>query len=677
MGDLTIQFLSQFILRDVHFALGYPPLLDHVNMTVESGEKIALIGRNGAGKSTFLKILNQELPPDSGEITRSQGLQTTLLTQQVPVDLTGRVGDIITSGRRKDGELLSRYREVTSGIAQAYESGDVRRADSLQKEMDRLQHELEISGAWESQRKVESILQKIGIDGDAEISTLSAGKKRRVLFARAVVAEPDVLLLDEPTNHLDLDSILWLEEFLRKYEKTVIFVTHDRMFLRRIASSIWELDRGHLFRYDCDYETYLARKEQRLHAEEKELEHFQKKLAQEEIWIRTGIMARRTRNEGRVRALKQMRRDAALIRKDPGVAKLQIQEGAVSGRLVLQTKAISFSFKGKDGERKIVDSLSTQVMRGDRVGILGPNGAGKTTLLRLLLGELEPDSGDIRHGTQLQIAYFDQLHAALKEEESVLDNVNDGSTHVTINGQKQHVLGYLRDFLFSEERSKMPVKFLSGGEKNRLLLAKLFTKPSNILVMDEPTNDLDMETLDLLEEKLSQYPGTLLLVSHDREFVNNVVTSTLVFEGNGRVKEYVGGYDDWFEQSRQEEQAEAERLARAQKKEKEKAAKQKTEELSPESAPSEFSNRFSSPAGTGGKPGVSEKRLTYREKLELEKLPALIEEKELEMERINERLAEPDFFQKDEAGFIQLTREAEKVQQELEKLYERWEELDQ
>ncbi len=669
--------MAQFILRDVHFALGYPPLLDHVNMTVESGEKIALIGRNGAGKSTFLKILNQELPPDSGEITRSQGLQTMLLTQQVPVDLTGRVGDIITSGLRKDGELLSRYREVTSGIAQAYESGDVRLADSLQKEMDRLQHELEISGAWESQRKVESILQKIGIDGDAEISTLSAGKKRRVLFARAVVAEPDVLLLDEPTNHLDLDSILWLEEFLRKYEKTVIFVTHDRMFLRRIASSIWELDRGHLFRYDCGYETYLARKEQRLHAEEKELEHFQKKLAQEEIWIRTGIMARRTRNEGRVRALKQMRRDAALIRKDPGVAKLQIQEGAVSGRLVLQTKAISFSFKGKEGERKIVDSLSTQVMRGDRVGILGPNGAGKTTLLRLLLGELEPDSGDIRHGTQLQIAYFDQLHAALKEEESVLDNVNDGSTHVTINGQKQHVLGYLRDFLFSEERSKMPVKFLSGGEKNRLLLAKLFTKPSNILVMDEPTNDLDMETLDLLEEKLSQYPGTLLLVSHDREFVNNVVTSTLVFEGNGRVKEYVGGYDDWFEQSRQEEQAEAERLARAQKKEKEKAAKQKTEELSPGSAPSEFSNRFSSPAGTGEKPGVPEKRLTYREKLELEKLPALIEEKELEMERINERLAEPDFFQKDEAGFIQLTREAEKVQQELEKLYERWEELDQ
>ncbi len=647
--------MAQFILRDVHYALGYPPLLDHVNQTVEPGEKIALIGRNGAGKSTLLKILNQELAPDSGEITRSQGLQTMLLTQQVPVGLTGRVMDVITSGLKKDGELLSRFHEVTAGIARAYETGEVDRAESLQKELDRLQHELEISGAWEAHRKVENVLQKIGIDGEAEISTLSAGKKRRVLFARAVVAEPDVLLLDEPTNHLDLASILWLEEFLNKYEKTVIFVTHDRMFLRHVATSIWELDRGNLFRYDCGYDVYLDRREQRLHAEEKELEHFQKKLAQEEIWIRTGIMARRTRNEGRVRALKQMRRDAALIRKDPGVANIRIQEGLTSGRLVIQAKGLSFTFPASENapEFPVVQDLTFQLMRGDRVGILGPNGVGKTTLLRLLLGQLKPDAGEIRHGTQLQISYFDQLHATLNEEESVLENVSDGSTHVTVNGQKQHVLGYLRDFLFSEERSKMPVKFLSGGEKNRLLLAKLFIKPSNILVMDEPTNDLDLETLDLLEEKLAQYPGTLLLVSHDREFVNNVVTSTLVFEGAGRVREFVGGYDDWYAQSRQEEKAEAERQA----------AKNQKKTAAPKPAPAPQAE----PQG---------KRLTYKEKLELEKLPGQIEELEARQEEINAKLSEPDFFQKNEAEFIRLTREAEKVQRELESLYSRWDELE-
>ncbi|MBO5437611.1 MAG: ATP-binding cassette domain-containing protein [Thermoguttaceae bacterium] len=652
--------MAQLILRDLNYALGYPPLVDHANMTVEPGEKIALIGRNGAGKSTLLKLLNQELLPDSGEIIRAQGLQTMLLTQQVPVDLKGRVLDIITSGLQKDGELLSRFHEVTAGIARAYETEEYAKAGSLQKELDRLQHELEVSGAWEIQRKVESVLQKIGIDGEAEISTLSAGKKRRVLFARAVVAEPDVLLLDEPTNHLDLNSILWLEDFLKKYKKTVLFVTHDRMFLRGIATSIWELDRGHLYRYDCAYDTYLERREQRLHAEEKELEHFQKKLAQEEVWIRTGIMARRTRNEGRVRALKQMRRDAALIRKDPGTAKLQIQEGVTSGRLVVQTKGLNFSFRSENEEFPIVKDLSFQIMRGDRIGILGPNGVGKTTLLRLILGEMAPDSGSIRHGTQLQVSYFDQLHAALNEEASVIDNVNDGSTHVMINGTKQHVLGYLRDFLFSEERAKMPVKFLSGGEKNRLLLAKLFTKPSNILVMDEPTNDLDMETLELLEEKLSQYPGTLLLVSHDREFINNVVTSTLVFEGNGIVKEYVGGYDDWYFQSRQEEQAEAERQAKAQQK---KAAKAENA-------------RSQTNAASSSKPAPAGKHLTYKEKLELEKLPGEIEKMELQLEELNERLADPGFYQRDEKEFIRTAQEAEKVQLALEKLYERWDELE-
>lgn len=629
-------------LQDVTYALGYPPLLDHVQKTIEEGEKIALVGRNGAGKTTLLRILQGELPPDSGEVIRQQGLQTALLTQSVPNDLRGSVWDVIAGGLQKDGVLLSRFHEVSHGLAAAYEEGRMEKAASLEKELDRLQREMDLAGSWESQRKVEQILTQIHLDGDLETSQLSAGKKRRVLFAQAMVAEPDILFLDEPTNHLDLESVLWLEDFLKRYEKTVFFVTHDRMFLRNIATSIWELDRGHLHRYDGSYESYLERREQRLHAEEKELEQFQKKLAQEEVWIRTGIMARRTRNEGRVRALKAMRQDAALLRKDPGTAKLEIHEGITSGRLVADVKKVTFRYAPET--EPILADFSVKIMRGERIGILGPNGIGKTTLLKVLLGELPPTSGEVRLGTQLQVAYFDQLQETLDEEKSVIDNVTDGSTQVTINGRKQHILGYLRDFLFSEERSKMPVKFLSGGEKNRILLAKLFTKPSNILVMDEPTNDLDMETLDLLEEKLSTYPGTLLLVSHDREFINNIVTSTLVLEGNGIVHEYVGGYDDWIFQKSQ--QAEPEKKV-------EKAKKLPSPEKEP-----------------------TVRRLNYTEKKELEALPEKIEKNEQKLAEIHARMSEPAFYQQCYEEVHRISQEAEILQRELEELYYRWDYLE-
>ncbi|MDO4571645.1 MAG: ATP-binding cassette domain-containing protein [Planctomycetia bacterium] len=638
--------MAQMILRDLSYALGYPPLLDKVQMTINPGEKIGLLGCNGAGKSTLLKLLNQELLPDSGEIVRTQGLKTMLLIQQAPADLRGSVWDVVSHGSSEDRRLNASYQQLSLELASAYESENLEKARSLQDKMDRIQHELELSGAWEMQRKVESILQRTNLDPEAETALLSAGNKRRVLFAQAVVAEPDILLLDEPTNHLDLESTLWMEEFLKKYEKTILFVTHDRAFLRAIATSIWELDRGRLYRYDCSYDQYLERREERLHAEEKELEHFHKKLSEEEKWIRTGIMARRTRNEGRVRALKQMRRDAALIRKSQSISKMAIQEGDLSGRLVIETRGISFRYA--EESPWVVKDFSVKIMRGDRIGILGPNGVGKSTLLKLLLGELAPSVGSIRHGAQLQIAYYDQLHAILREEESVLDNVSDGTTTLTINGKRQHVLGYLRDFLFSEERAKMPVKFLSGGEKNRLLLAKLFTKPSNILVMDEPTNDLDMETLDLLEEKLSEYGGTLLLVSHDREFINHVATSTLVFEGEGVVHEYAGGYDDWV----------AQRASTDDVSEEKKDEKKREKKKAPQSA--------KAPA----------KRLTYMEQKELDALPKRIEELENALEQTNERMSDPALYHEDQGQFLFLTQESTRMQAELEELYARWEELD-
>ena len=647
-------------LHHLHYALGYPPLVEDANLTVDPGEKIGLLGRNGAGKTTLLRLLAQELTPDSGEIIRQQGVKTMLLDQQVPQTLRGPVVEIVEAGMGGNGRNLAYFHEISQKLAEAHaENASSGRIASLEKELDRVHHELDLAGAWEEQYFVESVLSRVGVDGSTNFETLSAGRKRRALFARALAARPDVLLLDEPTNHLDLDSILWMEDFLKKYEKTLIFVTHDRMFLRNVATKIWELDRGRIFSYECDYETFLERREQRLNVEAKEWEHFDKKLAQEEVWIRTGIMARRTRNEGRVRALKAMREEYALRRRDPGMVKMQIQEGTTSGRLVIQAENLGFSFRGESGgnpggaETPIVRGFSTKIMRGDKIGILGPNGIGKTTFLRLLLGELAPEMGTVKHGTQLQIAYFDQLHATLDLEKTVLENVCDGATHVTVNGSKQHVLGYLEDFLFSAERAKQAVKFLSGGERNRLLLAKLFLKPANILVMDEPTNDLDMETLDLLEEKLSQFSGTLLLVSHDREFINHVVTSTLVMEGGGVVHEYAGGYDDWLAQ-RKEPTGENAAAGGNTAKNSGGDSRQKDE-------------KKKSAAGT---------RLTFQEKLELERLPTEVERLEAELAAVHRKMAEPGFYQFSGEEIAGASHQEELLREKLEKLYERWEMLE-
>ncbi len=505
-------------LRDVSLAFGGPRLLDHVDWSIERGERVCLLGRNGEGKSTLLRLVEGQLEPDEGEVIRQQGLRIARLPQEVPEGRGGTVAD-----------------EVAEGLPDAGH------------------------GPGHADHRVEAVITRMGLDADARFESLSSGMKRRVLLARALVADPDILLLDEPTNHLDIEAIRWLEDFLIRYGGTLVFVTHDRAFLGRLATRIAELDRGRLDDWACDYATFLERKEQLLAAEERQAALFDKKLAQEEVWIRKGIQARRTRNEGRVRALKAMREARRRRRERQGTARMQLQEAERSGSMVIEAKGVGFGYGEGEGEgdaaRPVIRDLTATIMRGDKVGIIGPNGSGKTTLLRLLLGGLEPQEGTIRHGTNLEVAYFDQLKATLDEEKTVQKNVSDYDM-IPIDGQSRHIIGYLQDFLFPPERSRSLVKFLSGGERSRLLLAKLFTKPSNVLVLDEPTNDLDIETLELLESLIVGYQGTVLLVSHDRAFLNDVVTSTLAIEADGRVKEYDGGYDDYLRQRREEAPAE-------------------------------------------------------------------------------------------------------------------------
>ena len=495
--------MAQITVKELCIGFRGPLLLDHVSCQIEPGQRIGLLGRNGAGKTTLLRILSGEVEPDAGEVAYSPGTKISLLPQEVPQELTGRVIDLVTAGSQS--------------------------------------HEPE--SAWQTEQRAAHLLSSMELPADVAVETLSSGMKRRVLLARSLVSDPDVLLLDEPTNHLDVEAIVWLEEFLARCRATLIFVTHDRRFLRNLATRILEIDRGQLFDWSCDYDTFLARKADALAAEEKENALFDKRLAEEEVWIRQGIKARRTRNEGRVRALEQMRRVRSQRQAPTSKVQIEIQEAPRSGVLVASADAIGYAY----GEREVFRDFSIEIMRGDKIGVLGPNGAGKTTLLRVLLGELPPQSGAVRLGTNLRIAYFDQLRQQLHEELSVQDNVGDGYDSVQIDGRPRHIIGYLQDFLFSPERARTPIKFLSGGERNRVLLAKLFAKPANVIVLDEPTNDLDAETLELLEERLVQFDGTVLVVSHDRTFLNNVVASTIVFESDG-VREYVGGYDDWLRQ---------------------------------------------------------------------------------------------------------------------------------
>ena len=618
-------------------SFGGPLLLDAATLTIEEGERIGLLGRNGTGKSTLLKLLDGEVLPDSGEIVRNTGTRVSLLPQDVPEALPGTIYDVVASGGQGHLDLLRQYHELTVQLAHG-SSAD------LLKKLERVQHRLETSGAWHFHQRVEMVISLTSLDGEAEFRTLSAGMKRRVLLAKALANEPDLLLLDEPTNHLDIDAILWLEEFLLKFNKTIVFVTHDRAFLQRMATRIVEIDRGRLLSFDSDYDTYLERRQALLDTEEKTWQDFDRKLAREEVWIRQGIKARRTRNEGRVRALEQLRLERDLRRERMGDARMAIVEADRSGRLVVEADKISFAFDGK----KILDNFSTAIIRGDRVGILGPNGSGKTTLLKILLGELVPQKGRVRLGSGLKIAYFDQLRAQLDDDRTLRESIADGGDTVFVGGSSRHVVGYLQDFLFSSDQIQAPVRLLSGGERIRLLLAKLFSVPSNVLVLDEPTNDLDTETLALLEERLLEYGGTILLVSHDRAFLNNVVTSTLVFEDDGRLREYAGGYDDWLRQR-------PEPTTRKEPKAVEREGKPAKE-----------------------RPPQAKRKLSYKEARELEALPQRIETLEEERTEIIATLSSSEFYAASDSARVTSTNSRlEALELELEEAYSRWERLEE
>lgn len=592
--------MSLLSINQVSFTWSGPPLLDEISLEIYKGERIGLLGRNGAGKSTLMKMIAGELDPDDGQIKRDKDVRIARLIQEVPGGYSGRIHDY-----------------VAEAAAPFFE------------------HD------WETEHAVERILSRMELNGDDNFEALSSGMKRRVLLAASIVQSPDILLLDEPTNHLDIPAIKWLEQFLQSYEGTLLFVTHDRVFLQSLATRIIEIDRGKIYDWTCDYDTFLKRKEAFLDAEEKQNALFDKKLAEEEVWIRQGIKARRTRNEGRVRALKKMREERSQRQSRVGNVNMQVATADRSGQLVIEAKNVTFSY----GDEPVIRNLTTLVSRGDKIGIIGRNGAGKTTLLKLLLGELKPDSGTIRQGTNLEILYFDQLREQIEEEKTVIENVGEGQQTLTINGQPRNIYGYLQDFLFTPERARRPARYLSGGERNRLLLAKLFTRPTNLMVLDEPTNDLDAETLELLEELICNHPGTLLLVSHDRAFLNNVVTATLVFEEGGEVKEYAGGYDDYLLQSQKNEKAANETVESQVK------AEPQVE-----------------------KPKVI--KLSFKEERELKEIPQRIEQLEQEQVELQANMASPEFFKQSAEVIADATSRLSVIQQELEYLLERWEELE-
>ncbi|MEN8175137.1 MAG: ATP-binding cassette domain-containing protein [Pseudomonadota bacterium] len=623
-------------LKNISLAFGGPQLLDQVSLSIEKGERVCLIGRNGEGKSTLVKVISGDLVADGGERRLGQGAVIACLEQDVPEGIDASVFDVVAAGLGEISELLVAYHRMSNRVVE----------DATQANLDklaRIQHELEATGGWQLEQRVESALSRLGLDADAAFGQLSGGRKRRVLLARALVRDPDLLLLDEPTNHLDIESIRWLEDFLADWPGALLFITHDRAFLRRLATRILELDRGHLTDWPGDYANYLRRREERANAEEKARARFDRKLSQEETWIRQGIKARRTRNEGRVRQLESLRDAYRQRRTQQGKARFSVQEAQRSGRLVVEAEAVSYSW----GDRPLIKNFSTTLLRGDRVGIIGPNGVGKSTLINLLLGRLPPDSGRVRLGTNLEVAYFDQLRAGLELDKSVRDNVAGGSDKIDLKGRSRHVISYLQDFLFTPERASQPVKSLSGGERNRLLLARLFARPANLLVMDEPTNDLDVETLELLEEQLLGFNGTLLLVSHDREFLDNVVTSSLVFEGGGCVGEYVGGYAGWLAQRPAEIPEPGKTRKDAERPEKK--------------------SRVESAAG---------RRLSYKEKRELEQLPQRIETLEQELETLQGRLADPAFYRSVPGEVASCTSRLEAAEAELADCFERWEELE-
>jgi len=630
---------------------GHVALLDKADLLIDSGERIALIGRNGEGKSTLMKVLLGEATLDDGSIWRTASLKVSYLMQEVPSDEERSVFEVVASGVEKVGGLITDYHNVVHKLADVTDEKESMR---LVEQLNNYQNELERLDGWSLEQRVESVISKLSLPEDALVSSLSGGYKRRVMLARALVCEPDILLLDEPTNHLDIESILWLEEFLKGYNGTILFVSHDREFIKKLATRIIELDRGNITSWPSNYENYLVKKEEVLAIEADHNAKFDKRLADEEKWIRKGIKARRTRNEGRVRALEAMRKEHAQRRNLQGKAKLNIDKSENSGRIVSEVLKASFAYDDK----VIINEFSTKIMRGDKIGIIGANGSGKSTLIKLLLGELKPTAGKVKMGTNLEVAYFDQNRADFDLNASVMANLNHGRDRVMVNGKDRHVIGYLQDFLFPPARVMSPVKTLSGGERNRLLLARLFIKPANLLVLDEPTNDLDVETLELLEELLLNFEGTLLLVSHDRNFLDNIVTSTIVMEGEGNVNEYVGGYNDYLRQRSQPMKA----IPQGDSKNNKKSANTTTNSVPPvKTAPA-----VKSP----------EKKLNYNEQRELQLLPERIEKLETEQKEINIVTSDPEFYKKEKFEINKATKRLTEIQTELTKAYARWEELD-
>ncbi|VTX95124.1 ATP-binding cassette domain-containing protein [Acinetobacter ursingii] len=628
--------MAYITLRDVQLAFGGPALLDGANFVLERGERVCLIGRNGEGKSTLLKLIEGSLLPDRGEVSIQNGLTVSMLAQDVPMD-SGKVADIVADGAGEAAIVLKAYHEASDACV----LGDMDACDR----MGHLQHKLDQVDGWALENKVNTILGKMGLDPDADLADLSGGRKRRVLLARALLTQPDILLLDEPTNHLDVESIEWLEKFLLEQNNlTLLFISHDRSFVDRLATRIVELDRGILRSYEGNYSRYLDLKAQQLEAEEKQNALFEKKLAEEEAWIRQGIKARRTRNEGRVRALKALREESKARRFQQGKVNMGVQDAQRSGKLVFDIENLSVSYDSN----LLIRDFSAVVLRGDRIGLVGDNGVGKTTLIKAILGEIE-HTGTVKTGTQLEVAYFDQLRNQLELEKSVMANVSEGSDFVDVNGQRRHIYSYLQDFLFSPERSRTPVKALSGGERNRVLLAKLLLKPSNLIVMDEPTNDLDMVTLELLEEMLADYKGTLLLISHDRAFMDNVVTSTWVFDGKGGIEEYVGGYQDYLLQRPNQTVVD--------QKSDVKKAQAKAE-----------ANKVVAPS--------KKVKLSFKDQRELEQLPAEIEKLEAEQSTLSDQLADGSWFVQDAAAATQASQRLAEIEEQLLEKLERWDELE-
>ncbi|EKO3404992.1 ABC transporter ATP-binding protein [Vibrio fluvialis] len=621
-------------------AFGDHPLLDHADFALQENERVCLVGRNGAGKSTLMKVLAGETIMDDGKMQVMQDVIVSRLEQDPPRDQEGNVYDYVAGGLKEVGQQLKIYQDLLDLVAVEPTEANIKRLSAIQEQ-------LEHAGAWRFEDRIKNVLSALKLDGHTKLTDLSGGWQRKAALARALVCDPDVLLLDEPTNHLDVTTIEWLEGFLKDFRGSIIFVSHDRAFIKSMATRIVDLDRGKLNSFPGNYDKYLVEKEEQLRVEDMQNAEFDKKLAQEEVWIRQGIKARRTRNEGRVRALKKLREERSERREVQGKVNLQIDDAARSGKIVFEAENLQYSIDGKS----IVKDFSFNIMRGDRIALVGPNGCGKSTLLKLLLGELQPDSGRLHCGTKLEVAYFDQYREMLDPEKSVIDNLADGKQEVTIGGRQRHALSYLQDFLFAPKRARTPVKALSGGEKNRLLLARIFLKSNNLLVLDEPTNDLDIETLELLEDLLANYQGTLLLVSHDREFVDNTVTSSWIFEGDGVIEEFVGGYHDAQQQRQQVLQSRnAEKVVKA----------EKVVEESPKTASSK----------------AKSKKLSYKLQRELETLPVKLEELEAEIEALQEQVNSPDFFGQPVEATQPILDKLAATEQELEIAFERWEELE-